>query len=35
MKKILRVTGLAVLGIVEVAVLISAVVYVIRLVFSG
>ena len=30
MKKILRVTGLAVLGIAEVAVLISAVVYVIR-----
>lgn len=30
MKKILRVTGLAVLGIVEVTVLISAVVYVIR-----
>lgn len=30
MKKILRVTGLAVLGIVEVAVLISAVIYVIR-----
>ena len=35
MKKILRVTGLAVLGIAEIAVLISAVIYVIRLVFSG
>lgn len=30
MKKILRVTGLAVLGIVEVSVLISAVIYVVK-----